>query len=216
MHAVPRTSTNTVVWAGQWALAYAFLTTGLLKLCLPAEELQGQLGLAAAAPASLLPTLGAIELVAALLVILPSATRVLPQLTPFAATALASLAAIGAVRPESAGGLGLAGADAGLAVLALLVSWARLAVVPLAPLSLDEPVAGAEDPAEVARVQVQVERARARRGGQLAIRFGRGIRPLGPRPQEVGDRVAAAADYRSRAARAAPAERRKVLLHAGR
>jgi hypothetical protein len=46
MHALQRTANNSLVWLGQWTLTCCFLVTGLLKSCLPAAELQDQLGLA--------------------------------------------------------------------------------------------------------------------------------------------------------------------------
>jgi hypothetical protein len=171
MHSMPRIANHNFVWVGQWTLTYAFLMTGVLKLCLPAAELQGQLGIAAAATPSLLPTVGALELVAALAVVLPSTTRVLPLLSPLAATGLALLSVLGAVRPEWAGGLGLFASDLALAALAALVAWARAVTAPpsaLAPLAPEE--GRGEDPVEVEQVRQLVERARTRHQAQLAGR----------------------------------------------
>jgi hypothetical protein len=132
----PRSPIDTGLWAGQWALAAAFFTLGLLKAFVPAPELQQGLRLVVRAPEVIVQRVGLVELLGALGVILPAATRILPRLTPAAAACLSGVALLGAAFPETAGGFGLAPPNLTLAALGAWVAWGRAVRAPIAPLGL--------------------------------------------------------------------------------
>ncbi|WP_163508222.1 DoxX family protein [Fodinicola acaciae] len=74
-----------VVWVVSALLALAFLAVGGGKLLAPAAELQQS---AQGVPIALLKLAGAAEVLGAIGLILPAATRILPVLTPVAAVGL--------------------------------------------------------------------------------------------------------------------------------
>ena len=78
------------VWIVSWVLAVAFVVGGAARAVLPAERLVGfGLKWVTAVPAPLLKTIGVLELLGGLGVVLPVLTGILPVLTPLAACGLA-------------------------------------------------------------------------------------------------------------------------------
>jgi uncharacterized membrane protein YphA (DoxX/SURF4 family) len=75
---------SALLWTAQILLALMFLFTGGMKLVAPAEMLKGPVPL----PVLFLRFIGACETLGAIGLILPSATRVKPWLTPLAASGL--------------------------------------------------------------------------------------------------------------------------------
>jgi hypothetical protein len=129
---------NANLWAGQVLLAGAFHVLGLLKLLVPAPDLQQGLHLLTQAPVAILRPVGVVELIGSVGIILPAATGVLPRLTTIAAGCLSGVALLGAVMPATAGGFGLVLPNFMLAAVAAFVAWGRAARVPIAPLGLRE------------------------------------------------------------------------------
>jgi uncharacterized membrane protein YphA (DoxX/SURF4 family) len=82
-----------VLWVVSALAAILFLLVGGFKLALPAEDLAAS---ARGVPVALLRVAGATEVLGAFGLILPAATRILPILTPVAATGLA-LQMVGAI-----------------------------------------------------------------------------------------------------------------------
>jgi uncharacterized membrane protein YphA (DoxX/SURF4 family) len=117
---------NIVLWVIAGLLAAAFLGAGLMKLTRPREKLAAS-GMAWTEDFSpgVIKTIGALELLAAIGLILPAALNIAPVLVPLAATGLA-VVMIGAMItharrrefPMIAGNLVLL-------VLAALVMWGR-------------------------------------------------------------------------------------------
>jgi hypothetical protein len=149
-----REATNLNLWVAQWALAAAFHVLGLLKVFVSAADLQG-LHLVTQAPAAILRPVGIIELIGSLGLILPAATGILPRLTPLAAGCLAGVAAMGALMPETAAGLGLPLPNLLLAACAAWVAYGRVALAPIVPLGLREAAREDEE-----RHQRDLDRAR--------------------------------------------------------
>lgn len=122
-----------VVWVVSVLLALAFLATGLGKLATSGADL------AAAAdgiPVLLFRVAGVAEVLGALGLVLPAATRVRPWLTPLAAAALTFTMACAVVANLVVGGGATALLPAVLGVLSAFVAWARrgpYAVAPRAP-----------------------------------------------------------------------------------
>ena len=75
---------NVLLWTAQVLLAALFLFAGGMKLILPAAQLAKQSPL----PVLFLQFIGICEVLGALGLILPSLTRIRPDLTPLAATGL--------------------------------------------------------------------------------------------------------------------------------
>lgn len=79
---------NTVLWILQIVLAAAFGLAGIGKLTQPKEKLQERMGWVEDYSANTVKLIGTAELLAAIGLILPAATGILPWLTPLAALGL--------------------------------------------------------------------------------------------------------------------------------
>lgn len=79
---------NTVLWIVQIVLAVAFALAGIGKLTQPKEKMQERMGWVEDYSASTVKLIGAAELLAAIGLVLPAATGILPWLTPLAALGL--------------------------------------------------------------------------------------------------------------------------------
>ena len=86
---------NVALWIVQGLLAVAFLMAGSMKVMKPKEELAGRMEWVNDFSAGAVKTIGILEILGALGLILPLATGILPWLTPVAAVGLA-LTMIGA------------------------------------------------------------------------------------------------------------------------
>ncbi len=113
---------NKTVWTVSALLAVAFLLIGLGKLLPSTADLEAS---AAGVPVLLLRIAGGAEVLGALGLILPAATRIAPFLTPIAASGLV-ITMIGAVTTNIIiGEYGLAVLPALLGVFSAFVAWAR-------------------------------------------------------------------------------------------
>jgi uncharacterized membrane protein YphA (DoxX/SURF4 family) len=116
---------NTLLWVVQVLLALVFLGGGLMKLLRTKAALEPSMGFVANYSAAQVKGIGAVEVLAALGLILPALTGVVPVLTPLAAVGVV-LIMIGAVVTH-----GRRGEHAHLTmnvlllVLALVVAWGR-------------------------------------------------------------------------------------------
>ena len=79
---------NTVLWILQIVLAAAFALAGIGKLTQPKEKLQDRMGWVEDYSQRTIRMIGALEVLAAIGLILPAATGILPWLTPLAALGL--------------------------------------------------------------------------------------------------------------------------------
>ena len=79
---------NVFLWILQLGLALVFLGSGLTKLIQPKEKLQPRMGWAEDFGPGLIKLIGAAELLAAVGLVLPWWTGILPVLTPLAAVGL--------------------------------------------------------------------------------------------------------------------------------
>lgn len=80
---------NTLLWILQIALAAAFALAGVGKLTQPKDRLAERMGWVEDFSQGMVRLIGALELLAAIGLVLPAATGVLPWLTPLAALGLA-------------------------------------------------------------------------------------------------------------------------------
>lgn len=121
-------------WIAQVLLAAAFGMAGLMKLGTPSEELVAQgMTWINDAPAFLPKFIGASEVAGAVGLILPSALRILPKLTPLAAAGLLVVMVLASLLHLSLGEFAAIGANAVLGGLAAFVLWVRIRKAPIAP-----------------------------------------------------------------------------------
>ena len=85
---VPKGGLHLGLWVVQSLLAFAFLLSGSMKLTTPYDTLSTQMAWAKQFAPLTLQLIGAVEVAGALGLILPSALRILPFLTPLAAGGL--------------------------------------------------------------------------------------------------------------------------------
>ncbi len=82
---------NTVLWVLQVVLAVAFALVGIGKLSQPKERLKDRMGWVEDYSQGTIRMIGALELLAAIGLVLPAATGILPWLTPLAALGLVAI-----------------------------------------------------------------------------------------------------------------------------
>jgi putative oxidoreductase len=88
---------NTVLWILQLLLAAAFLAFGGMKLGLSDAALAAKLGWVASVPSWLPRFIGVAEVLGAIGLVLPAATRIAPWFTPLASASLASITLLAVV-----------------------------------------------------------------------------------------------------------------------
>jgi hypothetical protein len=124
---------NYVLWIVQGLLALVFLFAGGMKLILPLEKMAGPVEL----PGYLLRFIGVAEVLGALGLILPSAVRIRPGLTPLAAGGLVIIMIGGTVITLGAGLIGPAIASMSVGLLAAFVAYGRWRLAPIGRASRD-------------------------------------------------------------------------------
>jgi len=118
------------VWIASSLLAFAFLVAGGGKLLTPAGELQQ---MAEGVPVALLKLAGAAEVLGAIGLVLPAATRIMPILTPIAATGLVMTMVGATITNLAVGEPASAFPTIVLGTFAALVAWARFGPVAVEP-----------------------------------------------------------------------------------
>jgi uncharacterized membrane protein YphA (DoxX/SURF4 family) len=79
---------NTAIWVVQILLALAFLMAGIAKATQPIEKLSERMGYVKDFPPTVIRMIGTAEVLAAIGLVLPALTNILPVLTPLAAGGL--------------------------------------------------------------------------------------------------------------------------------
>ncbi len=117
---------NTVLWVCQIVLAGVFLYSGVNKAFRPVNELvaRGQTGVEGL-PASLVHTIGALELLGVVGLVVPWWSQIVPQLTPIAASCLAVVVLLATGIHIKRRELGTAIGTATLVALCALVAMGR-------------------------------------------------------------------------------------------
>lgn len=116
---------NVVVWVLQGLLALAFLIAGVLKVSQPKAKLAPNMPWVEDFSAGVIKLIGAMELLAAIGLILPGALDIAPVLTPLAAVGLVVLMLLAAAthaRRKEPSNVAINGV---LLALAAVVAWAR-------------------------------------------------------------------------------------------
>ena len=121
------------LWIAQALLALAFLAAGAMKLTQPLATLATSLAWTADVPGALVRLIGLAEVLGALGLVLPAATRILPRLTVVAAAALALDMVLASVFHLTRGEAMMVPVTLLLAALLAFVAWGRAARAPIAP-----------------------------------------------------------------------------------
>ncbi|MCK6544474.1 DoxX family protein [Myxococcota bacterium] len=119
------------LWAAQVLLAAAFLMAGGMKVSAPLEELAAQMPWVTGALGGAVRFIGVMELLGALGLVLPAATRIMPKLTPLAASGLLTVMALAAMTHLVRGEHPMLVANFVLAGLAAFVAWGRFVKAPI-------------------------------------------------------------------------------------
>ncbi len=116
---------NVILWIAQLLLAAVFLMGGFMKVATPIDQLAVAMPWVAQVPAGLIKFIGASELLGGLGLLLPSALRIMPQLTVLAARGLALVMALALAFHVSRGEYAAIVTNIILASVALFISWGR-------------------------------------------------------------------------------------------
>ena len=117
---------NLVLWIIAGVLAAVFLGAGLMKLTQPREKLAASgLGWAEDFPPNVVKLIGALEVLAAIGLILPAVLGILPVLVPLAALGLVLMMIGAAVTHARRKELPAIAVNVVLLVLAAVVAWGR-------------------------------------------------------------------------------------------
>ena len=113
------------LWFAQVLLAVVFAMTGFIKLTISPADLMQKMPAGLVLPLGLIRFIGFAEVAGAIGLILPSATRILPVLTPVAAGALALVMALAAILHASRGEIGSLAVVLVLGAIALFITRGR-------------------------------------------------------------------------------------------
>jgi hypothetical protein len=123
------------LWVAQGLLAAAFFGAGVMKTTAPLEQLRAAMPWVNGAMGHLVRFIGTAELLGAVGLVLPAATRVKPWLTPLAALGLAVVMVLASLTHVARGEFPMLGVNAVLGGLAAFVAWGRSRKVPITPRS---------------------------------------------------------------------------------
>ena len=124
---------NKVLWVLQILLALAFLMAGAMKLVTPIADLGVQMGWVNDVPVWLVRFIGLAEVLGALGLILPAATRIQPILTPVAAACLALVMILAALTHITRGEFAEVMPNIILLIMSAFVAYGRFKLAPIAP-----------------------------------------------------------------------------------
>jgi uncharacterized membrane protein YphA (DoxX/SURF4 family) len=121
------------LWIVQSVLALAFLGAGFTKTFTPLDELAAAMPWVADVPSFLPRFIGVAEILGAVGLVLPAATRILPRLTPLAAMGLMTVMVLAAGFHVSRGEFEGLVPNAVLFALSAFVAWGRTKRAPIEP-----------------------------------------------------------------------------------
>ena len=122
---------NAAVWVLQVLLALAFLLAGVMKSTRPRQQLATSMGWVEDFSDNTVRTIGVLEVLAGIGLLLPAVTGVATVLVPLAAVGLALLMLLAALTHRRRGESQMIGINAVLLLIALVVAWARFGPYPL-------------------------------------------------------------------------------------
>ena len=116
---------NVTVWVLQVLVASAFLLAGVIKTTQPRQKLATSMGWVEDFSDTGVRTIGVLEILGGVGLLLPAVTGVATVLVPLAAVGLALLMVGAAATHRRRGELPMIGINAVLLLLAVVVAWAR-------------------------------------------------------------------------------------------
>jgi uncharacterized membrane protein YphA (DoxX/SURF4 family) len=116
---------NVAIWVLQILLALAFLAAGLTKISQPRQKLATNMGWVEDFTDPAVRSIGTLEILGALGLLVPALTGVATVLVPIAAVGLALLMIGAAATHRRRGELPMIGINTVLLLLAVVVAWAR-------------------------------------------------------------------------------------------
>jgi uncharacterized membrane protein YphA (DoxX/SURF4 family) len=116
---------NVAIWVLQILLALAFLAAGLTKISQPRQKLATNMGWVEDFSDPAVRSIGTLEILGALGLLVPALTGVATVLVPIAAVGLALLMIGAAATHRRRGELPMIGINTVLLLLAVVVAWAR-------------------------------------------------------------------------------------------
>jgi uncharacterized membrane protein YphA (DoxX/SURF4 family) len=122
---------NTAIWIVQILLALAFGMAGFMKLTQPREKLATNMGWVNDFAPNIVKTIGGLELLAAIGLIVPALTGILPILTPVAAIGLILTMLGASLTHFRRGEMPMIAVNLVLLALAAFVVYGRFVAVPL-------------------------------------------------------------------------------------
>ncbi|MCZ6844089.1 MAG: DoxX family protein [SAR324 cluster bacterium] len=122
---------NIALWLLQIVLAGLFLMAGGIKAFTPFAELGGQMAWVLDVPSWVVYLAAWAEILGAIGLVLPSATRILPWLTPLAAAGLALDMLLATVFNFLRGDYGPTGFTIVLLAVSAFVAWSRYRLLPI-------------------------------------------------------------------------------------
>jgi putative oxidoreductase len=129
----PSKATHFALWVVQILLALFFGMVGAMKLTQPIDVLAANMRWPGDVPALLVRFIGLCELLAAIGLLLPAATRIKPALTPLAALGLVTVMALAVLFHCVRGEFGALPVLIVLGGLAAFVAWGRIRKAPIVP-----------------------------------------------------------------------------------
>lgn len=125
---------NIGLWVAQVVLAAVYVMAGFMKLTQPIDALVASgMTYAGDYPEMLTRFIGTMEVLGAIGIILPAATRVVPVLTPLAALGFSIIQVLAVGLHSSRGEFQVLPINLILLALSLFVLWGRLRKAPIAP-----------------------------------------------------------------------------------
>lgn len=121
------------LWAAQIVLALAFFAGGAMKATAPIDQLQANMPWVGGFFGGLVRFIGTVEVLGALGLILPAATRIKPMLTPLAALGLLTVMVLAAGTHLARGEAPMVAVNFVLGGLATFIAWGRTRKAPIAP-----------------------------------------------------------------------------------
>lgn len=128
----PSKALHISLWLVQILLAGMFGMAGFMKSTLPIPVLSQKLAWTSSLP-HLTRFIGIYELAAAIGLILPAAFRIMPKLTPLAASGLVAIMILAVPIHIHRGEANVIGIPVALGALAAFVAWGRFRAVPIEP-----------------------------------------------------------------------------------
>lgn len=125
---------NIALWVAQVVLAAVYVMAGFMKLTQPIDALVASgMSYAGDYPELLTRFIGTMEVLGAIGIILPAATRILPVLTPLAALGFSTIQVLAIGLHSTRGEFQVLPVNLILLALSLFVLWGRLRKAPISP-----------------------------------------------------------------------------------